>query len=144
MNSSQKSARLTLYVTYAFCFLMVLIMIGIIPAITWIMGTAQFATVCIVSFYICSPAAWVALISLIKLLKNILNDNIFSFSSVRLLRLLAYCCAYVCAVCFAVMFIFRLFFVFSLGAGLMTLILLVLKDVMQRATEIKEENELTV
>ncbi len=144
MLDSQKSTRLTLYVTYIFCFLLVVIMIGIIPGITWIMGTAQFAKICIISFYVCTPAAWVALFSIIKLLKNILKDNIFSADSVRLLKILSYCCMYVSAVCFVVMFIFRLFFVFCLGAGLMTLILRVLKNVMERATEIKEENDYTV
>lgn len=144
MYTSEKSTKLTLFITYAFCFLLIAIMIGIIPGITWIMGTAQFAKTCIIAFYVCCPAAWTALFCIIKLLKNILKDEIFSQKSVKLLRILAWCCAYVSAVCFVVMFIFRLFFIFFLGAGLMTLILRVLKNVFARATEIKEENELTI
>ncbi len=144
MYDSVKSTKLTLYVTYAFCLIMAGLMVGIIPGITYILGSAQFAKQCIIAFYICSPAAWTALFCIIKILKNILNDNIFSENSVKLLRILSWCCAFVSAVCFIIMFLFRLFFVFFLGAGLMTLILRVLKNVIARATEIKEENELTV
>lgn len=144
MYTSEKSTKLTLFISYCFCFLLVVIMIGIIPGINWILGGAQFAKVCIAAFYICCPAAWTTLYCIIKLLKNILNNDIFSQKSVKLLRILSWCCAYVCAVCFCVMFIFRLFFVFFLGAGLMTLILRVLKNVFAKATEIKEENELTI
>ncbi len=144
MYTSEKSTKLTLVVAYGFCILMVFLMVAIIPGITWIMGTAQFATVCIVAFYICTPAAWTTLICIIKLLKNVLSDRIFTQNSVKLLRILSWCCAFVSAVCFVIMFFFRLFFVFFLGAGLMMLILRVLKNVMARAVEIKDENELTI
>ncbi len=144
MYTSEKSTKLTLFITYFFCFLLAFLMVAVIPCISWILGSAQFATVCITAFYVCCPAGWCALICIIKLLKNILKDNIFSQESVKLLRILSWCCAWVSAVCFAVMFIFRLFFIFFLGAGLMTLILRVLKNVFQKATEIKKENELTI
>ncbi len=144
MYTTEKSTRLTLYITYMFCILLVILMIVVIPGINWILGMPQFAKLCITAFYVCCPAAWTALICIIKLLKNILSDDIFSQKSVKLLRILSWCCAFVSAVCFVVMFIFRLFFIFFLGAGLMTLILRVLKNVFARATEIKEENELTI
>lgn len=144
MYTSLKSTKLTLFTAYFFCFLLLVLMIAVIPCINWILGTAQFAKLCVIAFYVCCPAAWTALFCIIKLLKNILRDDIFSARSVKLLRILSWCCAYVSLVCFAVMFIFRLFFVFFLGAGLMTLILRVLKNVFEKATEIKEENELTI
>lgn len=144
MYTSEKSTKLTLFVAYGFCVLMAILMVGIIPGINWIMGVTPFAPACIVAFYVCSPAAWTALVCIIKLLKNVLSDNIFTQSSVKLLRILSWCCAFVSAVCFVIMFIFRLFFVFCLGAGLMMLILRVLKNVMARAVELKNENELTI
>ena len=85
MYTSEKSTKLTLFISYCFCFLLVVIMIGIIPGINWILGGAQFAKVCIAAFYICCPAAWTALYCIIKLLKNILNNDIFSQKSVMLL-----------------------------------------------------------
>ncbi|MBR3767574.1 MAG: DUF2975 domain-containing protein [Clostridia bacterium] len=144
MYTSVKSTKLTLYVTYGFCVLLAGMMIGVVPALNWIFGTRQFTNVCVIAFYTCTPAAWTALISIIKLLKNVLTDRIFSVESVKILRLLSWCCAFVSVVSFIAMFFFRLLFVFWLGAGLMMLILRVLKNVLARAVEIKEENELTV
>lgn len=96
------------------------------------------------AFYICCPAAWAALVGIIKLLKNIIKEEIFCENNVFLLRLLSWCCAFVCLVCFGFGVRYFPLLIFSAGAGFMMLILRVLKSVMAKATEIKNENELTI
>lgn len=148
MYTSEKSTKLTLLVTYVFYFLLMGMMIGIYPFAKWVIGSDSrgmtWALTSVVAFYVCCPAAWVTLGGITKLLKNVLRDEIFTDSTVKTLRIISWCCAFVCAVCFVAFFFYRLFIVFSLGAGLMMLILRVLKNVMAKAVEIKNENELTI
>ncbi len=148
MYTSEKSTKLTLFVTYGFCALLAFFMVTIYPFVKWILGSGTYTgfsvVTCVVTFYACCPAGWVALVSIIKLLKNVLKDRIFTESTVKTLRIISWCCAYVCAVSFVSFFFNRLFIIFSLGAGLMMLILRVLKNVMAKAVEIKNENEFTI
>ena len=116
------------------------------PVAKWAVGpSGRTATIAaVIAFYVSCPAAWTALIGIIKILKNILNDKVFTDETVKILRLLSWCCAFVSFVSFVAVFFYKVFFVFALGAGLMMLILRVLKNVMAKAVEIKNENELTI
>ena len=96
------------------------------------------------AFYLCCPAAWAALISILRLMTNIIHEQIFTPQTVFSMRLLSWCCAYVALVCLVFGFFWAPLLVFALGAAFLTLILRVLKSVMQRACEIKAENELTI
>lgn len=145
MYSNLKSVKFTLVVTYLFCILLGIMMVTASPLVSLLFGGMRLTKIAMIAaFYICCPAAWLALISIIKLLKNILKDDIFSEKSVRLLRRLSRCCTFVSLVSLVTMFFSGVFYVFFLGAGLMSLILTVLKSVMARAIEIKQENELTI
>ena len=146
MYTSEKSTKLTLFVTYIFCVLLAVFMFWCYPIAKWACGpSGRDATIAaVVAFYLCCPAAWAALVGIIRILKNILKDEVFTESTVKILRLLSWCCAFVSVVCAVAFFYYKAFFVFSLGAGLMMLILRVLKNVMARAVEIKNENELTI
>lgn len=148
MYSTNKSTKLTLMVTYIFYALLVWMMIACYPIAEWVIGPNErnsLATLAaVVAFYSCCPAAWIALFGITKILKNILKDEVFTAQTVKILRTLSWCCAYVALVSFITFFFYKLFIVFSLGAGLMMLILRVLKNVMAKAVEIKDENELTI
>lgn len=143
---NNSSAKLTLLITYLFCVLLFLLEIFAIPILTWFYGENRNETIKIIfcSFYICSLPAWVALISILKLLKNVISENIFSAKNVSYLRNLSYCCGFVAVVCFVSGVEYLPMMIFSLGAGFMMLILRVLKNVIAKATEIKSENDLTV
>ena len=146
LYTSLKSAKLTRIISVLFCILLLVLMI-MAPFITKkFIGTESQIIIrtAITAFYICSPAAWAALISILKLMTNIINGKIFIKQNVFCMRLLSWLCAYVAAVCFGFGFVYSLLFVFSLGAAFMMLILRVLKSVMAMATEIKDENELTI
>lgn len=145
MYSNLKSVKFTLVITYIFCVILGIMMITASPIISFLFGRFGMSKfIMLIAFYVSCPAAWIALISIIKLLKNILKDEIFSDKSVKHLKRLSTCCAFVSLVSFISMFFSSMFYVFFLGAGLMSLILTVLKSVMARAIEIKEENELTI
>ncbi|MDR1205039.1 MAG: DUF2975 domain-containing protein [Peptococcaceae bacterium] len=88
--------------------------------------------------------AFIALICLGRLLKNIDGGQIFVSRNVRLLRILSWCC-FTAAGIFLVMtfnYVTGLFVVIS--AAFMGLILRVVKNVIAQAIELKQENDLTV
>ena len=146
MYTSEKSTKLTLFCTYIFCVLFAIMTVAFVPISKWLSYREPSFNVTEVSiaFYICCPLGWVTLISIIRLLKNVLKDEVFTEETVKILRIMSWCCAIVCLVCFAAFLFFRLFIIFSICSGLMMLILRVLKNVMARAVEIKNENELTI
>lgn len=147
MYTSEKSAKLTLYINYAFMGLLGVLMVVAIPGARWFFGDAIRETtikIMLTAFYVCCPAGWLALIFIMKILRNILSENIFTADTVRYLRCLSWCCGFV-AIAAAVCGLFYLpLFIFAFGAAFMMLILRVLKNVMAKATEIKNENELTI
>ena len=146
MYTSEKSTKLTLFVTYLAGAILILLMIFASPIAKYILGQgAKNAFLsAVAAFYICCPAAWVALYKIRKLLKNVLADTIFTSETAKLLRHLSWCCAFVAAVSFVTTYFCHIFFTFTIGAAFMTLILRVLKNVLAKAVEIKEENELTI
>ncbi len=146
MYTSMTSAKLTRAITCFFFVLLLVLMIFASPILNWFFGFARDNTIktILVTFYLCCPAAWCALVCIFKLLTNIIHEKVFVVKNVLYMRILSLCCAFVAAACLIAGFFYVPFFIFSLGAAFMMLILRVLKNVMAVATEIKNENELTV
>lgn len=143
-----KSAKLTLVIDYIFCALLGVIMIFAYPVFHWFFSfranTELLTGTVLTAFYICCIPAWTALISIMKLMKNIMAQEVFTEKTVFLIRLLSWCCAAVSFICFLAGFIYMPLWFVTLGAAFMMLILRVLKSVMAKATEMKNENELTI
>ena len=143
-----KSAKLTLVIDYIFCGLLGAIMIFAYPVFNWFFSfranSQLLCTTVLVAFYICCMPAWTALVSIMKLMKNVMKEEVFTEDTVFLIRLLSWCCAAVSFVCFIAGFIYMPLWFVTLGAAFMMLILRVLKSVIAKATEIKNENELTI
>ena len=146
--TSLKSAKLTLAIDYVFCAVLGGLMFFAYPFFDWFFGfrdNGDFLKVTIlVAFYICCVPAWTALVSIAKLMKNIMAEEVFTENTVFLIRLLSWCCAAVSFVCLIAGVIYTPLWFVTLGAAFMMLILRVLKSVIAKATEIKNENELTI
>ena len=98
-------------------------------------------------FYPCLMLGYTALYTLIRLLLNIKNEDIFIFENVKYLRILSWCCFGVCAITlFGVIRAKSMFalLVISAAAGFVGLILRVVKNVIEAAVEIRMENDLTI
>lgn len=148
MNSHTKSARLTLCLT----FLILIAVIAAAVTLPWLTDwyicktgrDKELRSVIMTVCYICLPAALAALYSLIRLLKNILDGEIFIHGNVLHLRLLSWYCAAVALITLAAGYFYLPFYLVGLAAVFFTLILRVIKNVFAAAIEIKTENELTV
>ena len=146
MYTSITSAKLTRAISVLFCVLLLVLMIFGPKLLSQYFGylVDSLTKKVLLAFYLCCPAAWAALVSILKLMTNIIQEKIFIPQTVFLMRLLSWCCAYVSLVCLVFGFYWAPLFVFALGAAFMTLILRVLKSVMQRAVDLRAENDLTI
>ena len=146
MYTSVTSAKVTRAITVAFCVLLLVLMVFGPKLLSLYFGylAETLTKKVLLAFYLCCPAAWAALCSILRLMTNIIQEKIFTPQTVFSMRLLSWCCAYVALVCLVFGFFWAPLLVFALGAAFLTLILRVLKSVMQRACEIKAENELTI
>lgn len=97
-----------------------------------------------ICYYPSAILGLVALAALIKMLFNIKKEQIFIKPNIDCLRIISWCCFIVCAICLLGLKVyFSLIFVCA-AAGFMGLILRVVKNVMQSAIELKDENDLTI
>lgn len=95
-------------------------------------------------FYPCALLSSVILYSLLKLLFNIKNQQVFIFKNTSYLKTISYCLFIIGIITFAGGF-FYMPFMFVACAGLFTgMLLRVLKNVFQSAIALREENDLTI
>ena len=97
-----------------------------------------------VSFYPCALLAYVTLYSLIRLLLNIKKDIIFVLANVKYLRRISWCCVMVSLITLSASVLYVPYLFVCVAAGFMGLMLRVVKNVMENAVQLKEENELTI
>ncbi len=81
---------------------------------------------------------------LVALLMRVRNGKVFTFQSVAIIRAVSWCCFFVCLVFGIIGIYFKLSFIVAFGVLLLGLCLRVMKNVLEEATEIKTENDLTV
>lgn len=102
-------------------------------------------------FYLVVPLGYGALICLDKLLGNIKNDVVFDEKNVKLLNSLSYLClaaAVIGAVSFVVIAVLyksiETVILLAMGEAFMALVVRVVRNIIKKAIEIKEENDLVV
>ena len=153
MNDTKKS--ITVSITACFIFLIILticVFFGPFFAKLWFSvyrGWSQsiindMITLFSVCFYPSSIFAYITLYSLLKLLFNIKKDEIFITANVKYLRIISWCCFVVFFITFIGGIFYIPFIFISVAAVFMGLMLHVVKNVMENAVEIKNENELTI
>lgn len=98
-------------------------------------------TVCL---YIAEFFGFCALWSLHRLLENINRDQVFIEQNTRCLRVISWSCVFA-GITFAVLSLWNLIFLMpTLMAMMLGLIIRVLKNVFEKAVELKSENDFTV
>lgn len=95
-------------------------------------------------FYPSAVFAYITLYSLIRLLFNIRRDDIFIPQNVKYLRRISWCCFIVAAITLVGGLFYLPIGFIGIAAGFVGLMLRVVKNVMQTAVCIREENDLTI
>jgi hypothetical protein len=97
-----------------------------------------------IGLYIAEIFAFIALYFLHRLLNNINKDIVFDNDNTRCLRIISWCCI-LAAVDFGILCLWRYIFAMPVVFALMLgLIMRVLKNVFEKAVEIKSENDFTI
>lgn len=104
----------------------------------------RLLTIFVCSFYPCAVFGYITLYSLIRLLFNIRQKNIFINKNVVYLRRISWCCFAVSLITLIAGVFYIPYCFISVAAAFIGLMLRVVKNVMQNAVEIKTENELTI
>ncbi len=97
-----------------------------------------------ICLYLAALCGLVCLWALHKLLMNLKKEEVFIRQNCKCLRIISWCCL-LAAIPFGVFGIWRfLSFIVALAAAFFGLILRVLKNVFDKAVELKEENDYTI
>lgn len=98
----------------------------------------------LLTIYACSIPGLVALICLDRLLHNIKKEDIFIEKNVKLLRYISWCSFAVSVILVISGFYYILFLMIAVAAAFIGLILRVVKNVIEQAMIIKNENDFTI
>lgn len=138
------SAKITRIFTSMLSGLLLILMIFSKIIIGWFNIPTDNSNYLLTAFYICCIPGWIALFNIFRIMNVVIKDDVFSAKIVSSIRVLSWCCIIVFLICFIMGLNYIPLLVFALGSIFMALILSVLKNVMKRAIEIKEENDMTV
>ena len=95
--------------------------------------------------YACFVPAMIALITLDFLLRNIRKDQVFLRANVKYLRIISWCCFVIAIIMvFGWPFISYVFAFVAAAAAFFGLLMRVVKNVIDAACEIKDENDYTI
>ena len=146
--TSQMSAKCTLWVNRFLAVAMVALCFFLRDLLSWYHTLRnlpwQVCVVIMVGFYLCTPAVLYALWGIEKLLRNILNAEVFIHQNVRWIRCLRWCCAWVSLVCLVAGIAYPPLLFLAVIMAFLALVVSVVKNVMAAAVELREENDLTV
>ena len=101
-------------------------------------------SVLIPAFYCCAPFAAAALFLLIRLLRNVLRESVFVRANVLYLRIVSWCCYAVLAITLGFGTRYIPLLIVASAMGVVGTLLRVVKNVLQAAVELREENDLTI
>ena len=158
MKSSIKSAGLT-QIVVRICYVLLAASVILFPILMkqqdgdtfYFVMIAEHGKYLIFPFYAVVPAGYAALICLDKLLTNIKRDIVFDERNVTILGTLTLCCLYAALVGVVSYIVIALCYksietvlLLAFGEAFMALVIRVVRDVIKKAIEIKEDNDLVV
>lgn len=148
--NKNKSVMLSRVCIVAFAGLLAATDIGAYWLVSWFMWVSHTLSglkdgiLLMITIYSCSVFAWILLVSLWKLLTNIQQGLLFEITSVKYLRITAWCCAGVCIICLLSTLYYIPLILISVAAGFMALIVRIIKNIFEQAISMKNELDFTV
>lgn len=129
-------------------FVLLIISAFLIPTVVkWYSKTNSeenmFMPLLITLFFSLIPA-FILIVSLNNLIKNIYDEKIFEVVNVTYLRIISWCCFFVTIIYGVFGFFKPLAFIICFASAFFGLIIRVIKNVFDKAIEIREENDYTI
>lgn len=148
MNRDLLSARITLWVNRLIALILAVLLPTLPLLLDWYcnfraLTQAEYWAI-MIAFYCCVVLVAIALWSLDKLLRNILEQSVFTRENVRCIRHVRWCCGGVSLICLPAAFIYMPLFFMVIIMSFLCLVVSVIAQVMAAAVAIREENDLTI
>ncbi len=96
------------------------------------------------AMYLCSVFGWLLLWAMWRLLGNLRQGRVFTEDNIRLLHRVSLCCAAAALICAAGCFFYLPLLFAVAAAGFMALIVRVVRNVFQKALDMKNELDLMI
>ena len=147
------SGKQSILLSKIFIVLFLLVLLVVLFITPWVMQWGEYVSVLmlveyrtyfLISLYCCGALALVLLMKLYRLVFNIGKEEVFVNKNISLLRHISWLCYGAAGVCLVSAIYFFEWLVIGTAAAFMGLIVRIVKNVMQQAIEIKEENEFTI
>lgn len=148
MNKNNRPAWLTMWINR----LLMVIVAALAAAMPWllrwyntyrIMGENENLAI-LIGFYLCVPIALYALRNLERLLRNIVDGEVFILYNVHLIRRVCWCCLFVSVICLCASFFYPPLIFFAMVMAFLCPVVNVVRYVFNAAVVIREENDLTI
>ncbi len=97
-----------------------------------------------ITIYVCAVPVGVILWSLMRLIRNIGQEQLFTTENIGCLRRISWMCFAVAAATLVSAWYYAMWIVITCCMAFMGLLIRVIKNVFERAKEIKEENDFTI
>ena len=121
MNSLTRTVKLSLYMLYIFAAILALSALSLPFLVTWYVETmgrdATLPATIMLTCYPCLPFAVIALLSLRKMLNNMLAGLVLGDKNISCLRSASLCCFAITAITVAAGRLYKPFFILALSAA---------------------------
>lgn len=141
----------SIQLTQVFLLIFALVLLGadifafrLIPWYLKLRSLERFTVHMTVTLYAASVFGWIFLWNMWRLLGNLSAGSVFVAENVRALRIVSWTCAGAAAVFFASGFYYFPFFLLAAAGAFMMLIVRIVKNILQKAEEMRSELDLTV
>ena len=141
---SKKISLITSLVMTSVLFFLIIFACFALPTVVDRIGSDRNYTFFYVSLYTSALPGLICDVSLLFLLLNIKKNQIFTSANVRLLRIISWCCIFVGLEYFVFGHSFISLLLCSFAALFFGLILHIIKNVFEKAIELREENDFTI
>lgn len=147
MKAESKSLTLSIIFTTVFALAMASLTVSIpwlVPFLCKIMEHEGIEAFMTVIACLSLPAGWGAVVLLYKILFNVKKKRVFVPENVKYLNILSWLCIYVGIVCAVAMFKYLGFLFVGISAFFIGLIVRIVRNIIEEAITIKEENDMTI
>ena len=148
MNTQLRSAKVSLWVNRFVALILGVLLFALPKLLDWYSRVrsldARSLNAIMAAFYCCAVVAAIALWNMDRLMRNILAGQVFTMRNVRLIRGIQWCCGGVSLICLPAFIFYQPLIFMVVIMAFLFITINVLTEVMKRAVDIREENDLTV
>ncbi len=131
-----------------FALLLAVLDLGGFQIVRWFSGLRNLTELqtdaFLAALYLCSLFGWILLWAMWRLLRCLRSGRVFTEENVGLLHQVSWCCAAAAVICVAGSFFYLPFLIAAAAAGFMALIVRIVRNVFQKALEMKNELDLMI